>query len=25
LDRFKFWQSTSQLSALDVCFLYAFA
>ncbi|EHY0936300.1 DUF645 family protein [Vibrio cholerae] len=25
LDRFKFWQSTSQLSALDVCLLYAFA
>ncbi|EGQ8122530.1 DUF645 family protein [Vibrio cholerae] len=25
LDRFKFWQSTSQLLALDVCLLDAFA
>ncbi|TYA88091.1 DUF645 family protein [Vibrio cholerae] len=25
LDRFKFWQSTSQLLALDVCLLEAFA
>ncbi|MDA5315926.1 DUF645 family protein [Vibrio cholerae] len=25
LDRFKFWQPTSQLLALDVCLLDAFA
>ncbi|ENM1934576.1 DUF645 family protein [Vibrio cholerae] len=25
LDRFKFWSSTSQLLALDVCLLEAFA
>ncbi|ENM5843547.1 DUF645 family protein [Vibrio mimicus] len=25
LDRFKFWQLTSQLLALDVCLLDAFA
>ncbi|EKF9989453.1 DUF645 family protein [Vibrio cholerae] len=25
LDRFKFWQPTSQLLALDVCLSYAFA
>ncbi|ENM5752078.1 DUF645 family protein [Vibrio mimicus] len=25
LDRFKFWQSTSQLLALDVCLLDAFS
>ncbi|ENV3697904.1 DUF645 family protein [Vibrio cholerae] len=25
LDRFEFWQSTSQLLALDVCLLDAFA
>ncbi|ENM5736081.1 DUF645 family protein [Vibrio mimicus] len=25
LDRFEFWQLTSQLLALDVCMFYAFA
>ncbi|EGQ9502791.1 DUF645 family protein [Vibrio cholerae] len=25
LDRFKFWQPTSQFLALDVCLFYAFA
>ncbi|HAS8501993.1 TPA: DUF645 family protein [Vibrio vulnificus] len=25
LDRFEFWQPTSQLLALDVCLFYAFA
>ncbi|WP_154173292.1 DUF645 family protein [Vibrio metoecus] len=25
LDRFKFWQPTSQLLVLDVCLSYAFA
>ncbi|ENM3908873.1 DUF645 family protein, partial [Vibrio cholerae] len=25
LDRFEFWQPTSQLLALDVCLRYAFS